>query len=194
MIADIGINSKVHLKCDEKRPFCTRCKSRLVKCRYALDPNPVTIAIKSTLFQQPGTSISPEGISPSRSDIDIFGIFHTEIAQKVCGMLSKNLWLVDVPRAAQIYPALWHASIALAAIHQSEKIKIGNYTISNVNIQRYYYILALSHFNQSTTYVKHTLPLINSVAADTQSYQKQEMVIMTNLLYIGICNMLGDII
>lgn len=119
-------------------------------------------------------------------------MFRSGTVHTVCGMLNKNIWLRDVPRAAQTYPALWHVSIALAAIHQSEKLKLRTNTISSANTQRYYYIVALSHFTQSTTYLKDILPLISCTDTDTESYQRQELVIVANLLYVGICNMLED--
>lgn len=150
------------------------------------------LKLRATLSQQPRHSVYPEGTSPNSLEIDMFGIFRTETIDSISGMFNKRFWSVDVPRAAQIHPALWHASLAMAAIHQTEKIKENTKRITNTIAikQHKYYVFALSHFNESLVSLKKSLTYdINST---TISYQRQELVLLTNLLYIGICNMLGE--
>lgn len=200
------LSRKSRIKCDETRPICTYCRVRFLNCQYALDPSPATMALKSILLQQPSSSSYPNGISPTGSEIDMFGIFRSETVHNICGTFNKSFWLEDVPKAAQTYPALWHASLALAAIHQNEKVKKTGNLISQTQSQsqspslepdvvkrNYYYIFALTHFSQSITYLRDTIRKATSISTDDKlSYQDQEMLIITNLLYIGICNMLGD--
>lgn len=154
------------VECDENGPSCTRCKIHFFNCKYALDPSPATIALKSFLLQQPHSSLYPDGISPNRLEIDLFGLFRTETVHSICGMLNKSFWSIDVPRAAQTYPALWQASLALAAIYETEKTKTTGNKITSTNNripkshrlnkikQNRYYIFALSHFHQSLLYLR----------------------------------------
>lgn len=103
-----------------------------------------------------------------------------------------------MPRAAVKYPALWHASIALAAIHMSVTNEAANLIGAKINpatmtpnpylARNYQYRLALEHFNKSIRYLSQTLTTRN----DSFSYADKEMAIMTNMLYIGIGSIVDD--
>lgn len=100
-----------------------------------------------------------------------------------------------MPIAAQVYPSLWHAAIAIAAIHHSAKIEkkrlqgSPDSPTSNYVPRNHHYLLALTHFNKSIRSLRDSLA---GKSLDQLSYMDKEMVLMTNILFMGICAMLED--
>lgn len=131
------------------------------------------------IARQPSVYIFPHGLSVGDTEISLFGSFHNDIVKIVSGPFNQTFWQVDVPIAAQAYPSLWYAAISLTAIHQSVRVR----SPSNSH-----YVLALTYFNKS-------LRCLAQMLTDRQGslqYMDKEMVIMTNIMYIGICSMLKD--
>lgn len=129
--------------------------------------------------------------------MELFNVFCSSTVHITSGPFNQSFWRIDVPRAAVKYPAMWHASIALAAIHMSvtneatkmKGAKINPATMPNPYLARnYQYQLALEHFNKSIRYLSQTLTSRN----DNFSYADKEMAIMTNMLYIGIGSIVDD--
>lgn len=133
-------------------------------------------------------------MSAGKRDSDIFGQFCSHSVKVVSGPFNKRFWQVDVPRAALAYPALWHASVALAAIHLSTKQGSArpNSTVSTSSQsvpRNYHYVVALEHFNKS---IRHVAQALQGHQGRSVAYVDQEMAIMTNIVYIGIAAMLDD--
>lgn len=95
---------------------------------------------------------------------------------------------------------MWHAGIAMAAIHLSVSGEArhaqdadGNSTCywkGNPYVARnHYYIIALEHFNKSIRLLSQAL---QSEQAAGRRYAIQEMAVMTNILYIGTASVLDD--
>lgn len=144
---------------------------------------------------QPSSTLCPRGVTPSSDDINMFGIFHTMSVKMASGPFNKTFWDIEVPRAAQTYPAMWHAGIALAAIYQSArqdttwKLDLQTKRTSMPIPQNHQYRMALKHFNKSIRYVTET---IVSSKVRPLTWAEQEMAIMTNILYVGVAGMLED--
>lgn len=132
----------------------------------------------------------------------MFGQFCCNSVRIVSGPFNRRFWQIDVPRAALAYPALWHASIALAAIHLSTKQggtrpRCTASTSSRPRPRNYHYVVALEHFNKSIRHLAQALQghqgsSSSSSSSGSLAYADQEMAIMTNILYIGIAAMLDD--
>lgn len=111
------------------------------------------------------------------------------------GMFNTRFWRFDVPTAAQVYPSIWHAAVALTAIHKS--IKVDKQPVmppdaDGALVQRnQLYKYALMHFNKS---IQHLAAVISVYGEDlgNMSYKDKETIIMTNILYIGLCGVLRD--
>lgn len=114
---------------------------------------------------------------------------------RVSGPFNYRFWKVDVPTAAQVYPSLWHSAIAIAAIHHSAKVEkkqryLGSDEQANEPVTRnHHYIVALTHFNKSIRCLAQSL---TGKSLAQLSYMDKEMLLMTNVLFMGICCMLGD--
>lgn len=119
--------------------------------------------------------------------MDIFGLFCSSTVKDCGGLFNSSFWQVEVPRAAAVYPSMWHAGIALAAINQSVKQTSPQPTTDPWR-KSHYYQEALTHFNKSIQHLSKAL----QERGGKLSYMDKEMVLMTNLLYYGIANMLND--
>lgn len=125
----------------------------------------------------------------------MFAVFRNDTVRRL-GTFNLDFWATDVPRAAQAYPALWHASLAMAAMQ--ERVKAGaahllsgtEMSESALATSRHHYVFALDQFNKSIAHLSRRL-------ADGQrtplTYADKEMVMLTNVLYVGICNSFGNI-
>lgn len=154
--------------------------------------------------QTPPAVAAPPGVTLGEFDADLFGTFCSDVVHDSSGVFNKHFWQVDVPRAAVTYPAVWHAGIALAAIHLSVRKSNGTsdggrpgtgtgtsrgkplYNSSSPHNRQY--LLALAHFHKSI----HHLAAVLQARRGKLSYLDQEMAILTNLLFIGITGMLED--
>lgn len=111
------------------------------------------------------------------------------------GAFNHEFWKIDIPTAAQIYPCIWHATVALTAIYKSIKVdkksvrRVLGSTTTPARNQLYCY--ALVHFNKS---IRSLTSHMSSYASDlTQlEYRDKQVLIMTTVLYIGLCGMLSD--
>lgn len=176
------VNSRRHLKCDERRPICGRCSRARLVCDLPFAKE-TPIAHKLVLLQ-PSTALHPHQVQPEAYEIDLFGYFRSTLVRNVSGPFNQTFWRIDVPSAAQAYPALWHATIALTAILQNTRATA---QVSGP-LRGHHYILALKHFNKS---IRHLLEALTA-ARSNMSYADKEMIIMTNFIYIGICSMFRD--
>lgn len=180
------------MKCDEQYPTCRRCVVGRLECHY---PQPKRANIRPAALLQPATYMCPDGISPECYELDIFGTFRSSMVAIIGGSFNHLFWKIDVPTAAQIYPSLWHAAIALTAIYKS--VKVDNKPIrpamgTILRLPRnHLYVLALEHFNKSIQHLAKAVAIHSGDMAGMR-YRDKEMILLTHLLYIGLCGMLSD--
>ncbi|CEJ87055.1 hypothetical protein VHEMI04288 [[Torrubiella] hemipterigena] len=180
------------IKCNEARPVCHRCVRSGLECVYPQSTAHIESSIP--LFPQPSTTLCPIEVEPNGQEVDIFGAFRSSIVGMVGGSFNQSFWLVDVPRAAQMYPSIWHAAIALTAIHHCAKSDQGRIRYSAPGqpvshlARNNQYTTALVHFNKSLRYLSEAVAQYR----DNTPYMQKEMIIITNMIYIGICSILED--
>lgn len=71
------------------------------------------------VYHQPAQSNAPAGVTASDAERSAFAMLHRECVLRMAGMFSQSFWTVDVMRATQVYPAVWHAGLAIAAMHRA---------------------------------------------------------------------------
>lgn len=163
-----------------------------VDCVYPQDQKHIKSYI--SLLPQPSTTLCPIDVEPNGQEVDLFGAFHSSIVGMVGGNFNQSFWLVDIPRAAQMYPSIWHAAIALTAIHHYTKTDRGRIRYSAPGqpvphiARNHQYITALVHFNKSLRYLAEAVAQYR----DDTPYMQKEMIIITNIMYIGISSILED--
>lgn len=102
------------IKCDERWPYCKNCLATGRICdRYIVGESQLPAA---ALGHQPSQRLWPLDVSPSVEGREMFHFFRSEGVNQVVGYFDASFWTVDVLRAAQVYPAIWHAMLAMAAM------------------------------------------------------------------------------
>ena len=106
----------------------------------------------------------------------MFHLLCTEAALKVAGDFDRGFWSVDVPRATQTYPAIWHASASLAAVYK----RVQHQGSSPEAVQLYKF--SLDQYNKSIK----ALVSIDPQHAEL-SYEDQETLLLASVLFTSIC-------
>ncbi|TVY37707.1 Transcriptional regulatory protein [Lachnellula occidentalis] len=103
------------VKCGEEKPCCKRCTSTGRKCDGYAPVKPSDGSRKSPS--------SPVKYSPPNPNLDpaeqrLLYFFRTFTAPKLSGYFSPDFWERRVIHATDFEPAIRHAAIAIAAVHQ----------------------------------------------------------------------------
>ncbi|CEJ92376.1 hypothetical protein VHEMI08031 [[Torrubiella] hemipterigena] len=181
------------VKCDESQPICKRCAIARLACEYRKPKQ--ARQLHQAVWLQPATVLCPDGIQPVGYEIDLFGTFRSSMVTLFAGMFNNRFWRFDVPTAAQVYPSMWHAAVALTAIHKSIKVDKQPVTPPDADStlvpRNQLYRYALMHFNKSIQYLATVVSSYGENLGNMR-YKDKEMIIMTNILYIGLCGVLRD--
>lgn len=136
-----------------------------------------------SLTRQPKLALAPSNIRSTLQDVSMFDLLRSETVQQVAGSFDQPFWAVDVLRATQAYPAIWHANLALAAVHDTAKTS-GNSDASHRSTRERYIL-------------KHYTASINDLIAITRqgslSTANQEAVLLASMLLTALCCQRGDI-
>lgn len=191
------------VKCDEVKPTCMRCASGGRVCEgydKSLAPgsapgsacvakgsphSAASSARESSLalaLQQPRTVVGPSEVKVNLSDMTMFDALRFNIVGLVAGGFDHGFWAVDVLRACQVQPAIWHASLALTALHQSQKQDAGE-TFRRSRHER----LSMTHYGAS---IKHVIALTSK---GNLSNGEREALLLASLLLTALCTMQGDV-
>lgn len=113
----------------------------------------------------------------------MFRWFRADIAPRISGGFHPDFWTIDVPRATQNYPAIWHGSLAIAAILKSRQDSALNKSLSASDL----YEFGLAQYNKS---VRQLIGLANE---EEPSIESRETLLMATVLFTGLCTMQGDV-
>lgn len=113
----------------------------------------------------------------------MFFFFRTETASRVAGPFDRSFWTVDLLRATQVHPAIWHASIAVAAMYKRYTIPANPTT---KDLRRGLYGFALAQYNASIG------GLVGVAAAEDPGPDDRDVILATSVLYSGLCSLRGD--
>jgi hypothetical protein len=144
--ANLTVENRIrHVKCDEKKPNCHRCKGTGRKCDWMrrassifIGSNVETITVSAPIQQLPGT---PEEGS-------YFHFFCTRTTLQLSGLFGSTFWIQEVLQACVSHPAIWHASVAVASLQQERRHTIcktaeGDEPLSEFTLSQY--VKAMQH-------------------------------------------------
>lgn len=174
-------NSIRRVKCDEGRPECKKCISTGRKCDgFEIAPEP---AITSPpLPTQCLHALTPLYGKASLFEKEMFSLFRTKTVTQVAGAFYQPFWHVDVLLAAQTQPAIWHASLSMAAMYSWFKIPPDD--PQGQLIRQNHYKFALKQYNEAIT---HLVEL-----AQNKDIQSAEVLLMASVLFTGLSSLRGD--
>ncbi|KAK2593207.1 tRNA-His guanylyltransferase [Conoideocrella luteorostrata] len=169
------------VKCDETKPSCKRCVSVGRACGGYSSQLTVAEKLCTPILQPSGLPALPFYAQSSRREEQMFHLLCTEAAVKVAGAFDQDFWSVDVPRATQTYPAIWHASVSLAAVYK--RVQNKDQTPESQQL----YNFSLTQYNKSI----QQLVFIDPQQAEL-SYQDQETLLLASILFTSICILQED--
>lgn len=172
-----------HVKCDEAKPFCKRCLSTGRICDgfgYHQDFPSFTPLINWL----PNHSTTAPGIQATQRERSMFSLLCTDTIPQVCGTFGHKFWKTDVLRATQVYPAIWHACLAVAAMH--ERMKMTESENAKAATQMLYEF-SLRQYNAA---IRHLLDIRRE---NVLTGDDQETLLMASILFNGLCCLQGDV-
>ena len=131
-------NARVRrIKCDEGKPHCSRCTSTGRQCDGYGSKNrgdaqvkgkqqaklissaalPMTFAIKFT-FPNPIPNQIINFPDTTSQELRSLEYFRCATANKLSDWLTESFWKYQIPQCGSHEPSLWHAMIAVAAVHE----------------------------------------------------------------------------
>lgn len=111
-------------------------------------------------------------------------MFRLDVAPRVCGFFDQTFWKEDIPRASQVYPAIWHANLALACVQRWKGSKVqGEMTPAAATRQL---VLSTAHYNAAIQY------LVEIAGKPEISPADMEVILMSEILFVGVNSLLGD--
>ena len=109
----------------------------------------------------------------------MFGIFRDEVLPQLTGGIFTKVWSHDILQAAQTYPAVWHAGLAVAAAQRRSKIQ--DREQNALESRNKYYSFSLLHYNASIKY------LMEIVSRKDLSDEDRETLLVTSVLFLSLC-------
>lgn len=114
----------------------------------------------------------------------MFYVFYSHTVPQVSSSFDRTFWTVDVARASLSQPAIWHAILAMTAMHLKPDIYQGapetrTYTDDD-------YVFAVTHYNKAVKY------LIDMARKEDIDYTTREVLLMANILFTSTCVLGGD--
>ncbi|OAQ97579.1 hypothetical protein LLEC1_06202 [Akanthomyces lecanii] len=106
-------------------------------------------------------------------------MLHGECVRRMAGLFSESFWTVDVMRATQVYPAIWHAGLAMAAMHRATCITAPT-PQARASRQRHE-AFSLNQFNAAV------LSVLELTKKPMLSDADKEIILLASTLFTGLC-------
>ena len=130
-------------------------------------------------------SLVPSKVRANKQDLQAFNILRQKTMGQIAGIFDRAFWTVDVLRASHVYPAIWHACLAISAMH--ERLQLPVWTSTDKETLHSRYEFALGQYN---TAIQH---LVKIAAKPRLTDNDQETIVLASILFTGICCMEGDL-
>ncbi|ATY67014.1 Zn(2)-C6 fungal-type DNA-binding domain [Cordyceps militaris] len=179
------------IKCDEGAPSCKKCISTGRECEgYSNGAVAVAAAAAYTtgaaaaagllaVYNQPMPTVAPAGVDASHAERGAFAMLRGECVRRMAGLFSASFWTVDVMRATHVYPAIWHAGLALAAMHRATCITAQT-AHARASRQRHE-AFALAQFHAAV------LAVLRLTRKPVLTDADKEAILLASTLFTGLC-------
>lgn len=179
------------MKCDESKPYCRNCT---ILGRICGGYPYVGVSCSSlVLSRQPTRIVGPPEIGCRHQERRMFDYLGTLKVHHVAGSFDADFWRVDIMRATQVSPAIWHASLALAAASARRRILASSTgdkaSPGGLDRAHEYHSFALHHHNQS---IRHLVDITRHGLRANLTLKDQETLLLANILFTSICELQDD--
>lgn len=128
--------------------------------------------------------LTPHNELPSSRERQTLHLFHTHTIAHIASHFDHAFWSVDVARASLSFPAVWHAVLALATVHLHAEALRDPATAQHDAQQQY--VFALTHYNIALGH------LVSLVKKGSMGHVDQDVVLISVVLFISTCALLGE--
>lgn len=133
------------------------------------------------LVSQPETPQETLYLASNSRDRQAFFDLRTIVLQGLAGAFETHFWTVDAVRVIQTYPAAWHAGLAISSAFSLSQID------KSAARRQDDLIHALYHYNKAIRY------FLNITRQASLGLIDMEALLLTNILFVGICCLQKDI-
>ncbi|KAF7552533.1 hypothetical protein G7Z17_g4253 [Cylindrodendrum hubeiense] len=174
------------VKCDEAKPSCQRCLTSKRQCDGYL-PGDSTVTrrqladavrqlgiigpVSKGLTQYPG----PRSTSSSPDNLSLFDVFRKLTAPSTASFLPSNFWTGELLQLAHAEPAVWHATLALGALHQKHELATHG----------------LRHDHRVETFSRLAAQNYAQAVSHAQALKDPHKLLSLSLALVSITNMMG---
>ncbi len=138
---------------------------------------------EASICDQPTLSTAPHGHTPTHQERQVFHLLRTLTVRQVNGGIKSDFWTKHLLQATYVYPAIWHASLALAAMYQRANILCHG---GDSRFAEEHYAFASQQYTISSRF-------IIAMNHNKVSGAEQEMLLTVTALYTGICLLRADL-
>lgn len=163
-------NRAGHYKFDEGQPTCFQCSFHIKQ-----------VASAPIISRQPDALLGKLYADATQHDREMFFIMRRMALKSFSGVFDRDFWTADIVRAAQVYPTVWYAGLALAAAYRGL-----HEVISAPDGNRQLEIYALLMYSKSMQ------SMIGIIGNGDLSHTDREAVLLSNALAIGFCCLRRD--
>ncbi|KAI1016207.1 hypothetical protein LB504_009180 [Fusarium proliferatum] len=121
------------VKCDLAKPSCQRCTSSKRQCDgYLPEDSTVTrrqlaeaarqMSVIGPISQALSQYPRDRSRSASPTNLTLFDVFRTLTAPSTASFIPSQFWTRELLQLAHSEPAVWHATLALGALHQRHEL------------------------------------------------------------------------
>lgn len=150
---------------------------------YASSPDGKPMGNSVMLVKSPDYAHCPPEVRLGQFENRMFHMFRNETVRHVAGVFDHSFWKVNVLRAARVYPAIWHASLAVAAMQERNIIRAES---TNLDVKRKFYGFALIQYNAAIKL------LLEIAMKPCQSVAEQETLLMASMLFTTLSILQSD--
>ncbi|KAH6721934.1 hypothetical protein BKA61DRAFT_164911 [Leptodontidium sp. MPI-SDFR-AT-0119] len=172
-----------HLKCDEAKPICSRCKSGGFTCEYmTAQPKPkhTVAAVRPKLLPKPvipTIETPPSLFRGTTQDQRAFDFFCSVTSPILSCHFDEDFWNHFLLQMSQSESTVWHSVLALGILHEQG-------TIDDEDLRLLHHRNGLSHYN------KAIVQLTKSTEPKSQS---AESVLVSCIIFVCVEIVLGNI-
>lgn len=180
------------IKCDEQWPRCKRCTSSGRVCNgFERDTNNQSNQKKLNnpkrlLCLQPSFVLAPRSVVENLEERQMISFFHTNTTSSIGNIFDLEFWVSDLSLATHAYPSVWHACLALGALHKLYIIAADS-RARYQTAKEHHYKFSLKHYGAAMN------SLIQIAQKPDPSVSEKETLLLSTILFSAICRFQDDL-
>ena len=154
------------------------------QCKYRAESAYLPTRIRApAVVSELGYSVAPASVRVDERDMHMFQLFRLQIVPQMSGLFDNNFWHTSCLQASNVYPAIWHAALAVTSMYKRLQIKARTPAANQVRKADYH--SGLRQCNESIKY-------LTLISQDGPTVAEQETMLLSCILLTGFFSLYGD--